>query len=599
MKYFDKILKTMSSRVALFYILVVIGIAAELMSLSYLIGDNSTFRLRTVIYLSDGAVLLLFYWFCAPRLRWLSLPMVWLVSLFVLANVLYFRYWNDLIPLQSIFVANNYNSFVFRSIWPLFRPEDSLYPAVPILATILYFVIRPSKDPSLKLKSKLLMVAFTVALYALGFYLSVNSVRHWHQIVGYPEMPVKDIIANRYGHDSTQFGMWKNNGLCGFIITQIINYPDDTVIDLDERQKVSTQKFIDERRLAAADSTCLVHNRGKNLVFIIVESLNSWTIGKTYGDRRLTPVLSSLVESDSVISCLSMLAQINDGGSSDGQLIYNTGLLPLLNGVVAQTFAQNRFPSLAEAIRPASSAEFIVESANVYNHRMTSQAFGYEAIHDLDSLHAVGWDKTLKGADDAVLDYAFDRITTMPQPFIAEITTLSMHYPFEIEGFEPVEWIDSIAPDDYYLNHYLQTVHYTDAAIGRFLARLKASDLADNTIVVIASDHDEIAAQRTVSETSPVDSPIAFIVLGAGVTKHLDRPMGQVDVFPTLLDVMGVGREQYYWRGLGESVLSDSVDAAISRTGRLAGNPDKQTELRLRRMFELSDTLIRSNYFAN
>ena len=75
--------------------------------------------------------------------------------------------------------------------------------------------------------------------------------------------------------------------------------------------------------------------------------------------------------------------------------------------------------------------------------------------------------------------------------------------------------------------------------------------------------------------------------------------MGQVDVFPTLLDVMGVGREQYYWRGLGESVLSDSVDAAISRTGRLAGNPDKQTELRLRRMFELSDTLIRSNYFAN
>ena len=294
-----------------------------------------------------------------------------------------------------------------------------------------------------------------------------------------------------------------------------------------------------------------------------------------------------------------MLAQINDGGSSDGQLIYNTGLLPLLNGVVAQTFAQNRFPSLAEAIRPASSAEFIVESANVYNHRMTSQAFGYEAIHDLDSLHAVGWDKTLKGADDAVLDYAFDRISAMPQPFFAEITTLSMHYPFEIEGFEPVEWIDSIAPDDYYLNHYLQTVHYTDAAIGRFLARLKASDLADNTIVVIASDHDEIAAQRTASETSPVDSPIAFIVLGAGVTKHLDRPMGQVDVFPTLLDVMGVGREQYYWRGLGESVLSGSVDAAISRTGRLAGSPDKQTELRLRRMFELSDTLIRSNYFAN
>lgn len=568
------------------------------MLMSFIINDNSTFRLRTVMYLADAAVLLSFYWLCAPRLRWISLPVLWLISLFVLANVLYFRYWGDLMPLSSIFTANNYNDFVLKSIPSLFTWQDTLFIILPLCVTCAYILLKPQNAPSLRPIVKSSFIICSLALYGLGFCLSVNSTRHWHQIVGHPDMPVGTIISERFGRNSTQFGMWKHNGLCGFLITQILNYPDTTPLKLNDHELASLKEFIEFKASTSCDSLILTDNRGKNLIFIIVESLNAWTINKNYGGHQLTPVLTSLVNSHDAISSTSMHAQINDGGSSDGQLIYNTGLLPLINGVAAQSHVSNRYPSIADALQPAFSAEFIVESASVYNHRQTSRAFSYDVIFDRDSLLTAGWDSETKGDDDAVLEYAFNKIQRMPQPFFAEITTLSMHYPFDIHGFKLVEWIDSVAPNDYYLNHYLQTVHYTDAAIGRFLAKLADSPLADNTVVVIASDHDETTSQRNNNESVNSDTPIVLIILGTGVTKHIESPIGQVDVFPTILDVMGVSHAQYPWRGLGSSILSNKKTATISRTGQLVGDADAHHEKLLRRAFNVSDSLIRSDFFS-
>lgn len=582
----------------IFILIAILGLASMMMILSYIIGDNSSFKLRALLYLSDSALLLCFYWFCSPRLRCLSFPVVWIIALFLLANSLYSHYWGDLIPLSSVFIANNYNQFLLNSIPAVFAWYDSAFLLIPASITFAFIALKPYKAPPFIPSAKGLCLIATILFYALGFYISTDSIRRWHQKSGYPDIPFSTVIANRFGRDSAQFGMWRNNGFCGFIITQMINYPHKEPIALDSGSRRSLQNFIDMKSDEACDSTVLTDNHGKNLIFIIVESLNAWTIGKRYGEHLLTPVLSSLIGSPGCVSSVSMLPQINDGGSSDGQLIYNTGLLPLINGVAAQTYADNVFPSLNSMLRHASSAEFIVENARVYNHRRTSTAFGYDNIHDEDSLLAASLDPADIGYDEAVLSYAFDRISKMPQPFLAEITTLSMHYPFDYIGIEPVSWIDSVAPGNYYLTHYLQTVHYTDAAIGSFLSKLKASPLADNTIVVIASDHDEFTAQRKNSETSDIDYPIVFIATGTGITKNVDIPMGQIDVFPTILDIMGADKAQAPWRGLGTSILSDKLKAAVSRTGRLYGDADSLREAALRRSFTVSDSIIRSDFFA-
>ena len=43
------------------------------------------------------------------------------------------------------------------------------------------------------------------------------------------------------------------------------------------------------------------NNRGKNLVFIVVESLNSSALGHSADGVRMTPVLDSIIASDDVI----------------------------------------------------------------------------------------------------------------------------------------------------------------------------------------------------------------------------------------------------------------------------------------------------------
>ena len=595
MKTISAFIKHLISPEILFILSAIILTAADIMIFSFVIGDDSTFRLRTILYIGDAAVIFAGYWFCRPRCRWIVLPLAWIVAVFLFANALFFRYWGDMFPISSIFDTSNYNRFVFNSIPALLSPTIIAIILIPAIITAIYFALKPAHFGSFSIKTKITAAILTIAFYCLGTFLAINSTLHWRQMTEHPVQSRAEIFSDKFGRISRQYDAWKHNGLIGYVINLICNSSLSSTISLTDSERADIAAYLDTLNRETPNS--ITHNQGKNLVFIIVESLNASVLEVGDSLHRLMPCLSELVRSDSVVSSTEMLAQISDGGSSDGQLIYNTGLLPLVSGVAAQQYGQNDYPSLSKVLRPASSAEFIVESATVYNHRNTSASFGYDVLHDADSLLNAGYNTNESGDDDAVLSYAFERMLSMAQPFFVEITTLSMHFPFDIVGFEPAEWIDSldVSPS---AKRYCQTTHYTDAAIGRFLSRLQDSPLADNTIVVIASDHDCNPDNIIDHDDMTVDFPIVFIALGTGVTHHHDRPMGQIDVFPTILDIMGVEHEAGQWRGLGRSILSGRQTGAISRLGRVAGNPDKEDLERINRAFTVSDTLIRSNYFA-
>lgn len=584
-----------SKNLIIFYIIAVLSLACEFFQLSVIVGDFSPVKQRVILYIADAMLLTFFYWFCSGKWRCITLVWIWFISLFVLANVMYFRYWGDMIPLMSVFETSNYNSFVFNSIVPLFKLGDLSFICLPVVATVAYKLLHVSDAECVKIADSFMLTMIIVAFYVLTYCLSLNGLRKWQKEIDMPVFTMSEIFQNRMDRNSTQIDIWISNGFTAYMVNQIINYPDRNAIELDAADRKSLQDLIDSKLISDNDSIILADNNGKNLIFIIVESLNAWTIGKTYNGHELMPNLTALLESEGTVSCLKVAAQINDGGSSDGQLIYNTGLLPLLSGVAAQIYGTNDYPSLCKVLKPKSSAEFIVENANVYNHRQTSKSFGYDMLYDESALKTSNYDKSEIGGDEAVLGFAFDEILKMEQPFVAEITTLSMHYPFFIEGFEPQDWIDSLNIDNDYLKNYLQTVHYTDAAIGRFIGQIKESKLADNTVIVIASDHDEGVEKRQ-SENAAVESDIVFIATGTGITKTVDFPIGQVDVFPTVLDIMGAGAGS--WRGLGESALRNHPRAAISRQGHLKGEVDEQKESRLRRISSASDSLIRSDYWA-
>ena len=141
--------------------------------------------------------------------------------------------------------------------------------------------------------------------------------------------------------------------------------------------------------------------------------------------------------------------------------------------------------------------------------------------------------------DRALFELVADTIIHMRQPFLAEVITLGMHYPFEDNNLQVPQWLSDAELDDKHQHNYLKTLWGFDSALGSFIADLKHSGMYDNTVLVLASDHDLDVGKRK------SDGRITFVAANTGRTERIDRPVGQIDIFPTVVEIMDLEG----WRG--------------------------------------------------
>ena len=189
------------------------------------------------------------------------------------------------------------------------------------------------------------------------------------------------------------------------------------------------------------------------------------------------------------------------------------------------------------------------------------------------------------------------QIASLPQPFMAEITTLSMHFPFNDSGVKRVGWIDSLTDVESIERDYMQMVHYFDAQLGIFLKRLSRSGLSDNTVVVLASDHDQVTSADRPLVNNHDTLPIAFIATNTGITANISRAVGQIDIYPAIVQIMG-GDGEALRHALGVSIFNEANKSSVDRYGRLHGRSSSELDSLKAAAWQISDLLIRSDYFA-
>ena len=94
---------------------------------------------------------------------------------------------------------------------------------------------------------------------------------------------------------------------------------------------------------------------------------------------------------------------------------------------------------------------------------------------------------------------------------------------------------------------YLACITFVDAQLGRILDSLEASGHADDTVIVLWSDHGfhlgekEITGKNTLWERS-TRVPLIFAGPGATVGAKCDEAVELLDVFPTLCDLAGLSK---------------------------------------------------------
>ena len=495
------------------------------------------------ISLANALLLLAPYWLLRRRWRWLVWIPLTLLTVWCLMQVCYCRAYDDLMPWQSLTLTQNVNSTLAATTLSLLRWQDLLILVPYLLLVVVCLLGRRTREDCERIRPFLLSLAGCLLLSLAGYLVKGEN------------------YEKRFLHNFSNRGYFAQNGMIpygAFSLYQAL-FNNHKVTD-EERAMVD--RFLAEDCPNYTDNTYSADGR-RNLVLIIVESLHTWPIGMQVDGREVTPVMNSLVAGDSVVYAPHVLFQTSHGHSSDAHFIYNTGLLPLRDGVVAVHHGDGPYPTLAAALPGYDCREIICTPGVNWNQNVTARTYGFDTLYTREHLAAAL--KRQGNIDDAALvDYAGGLLPSLHQPFFLEMVTMTMHAPYT-DGKLPPSWITTSDTLNAEARGYLNCVHLTDSCIGVFINDLQRHGLAGNTVLAIVSDHTQLYRNRVMGisdyDAVPDDWGIPLIIAGCDTTLRYDAVIGQVDVYPTLLDVMGANA--YPWKGLGHSILRYPVAGAI------------------------------------
>jgi N-sulfoglucosamine sulfohydrolase len=177
--------------------------------------------------------------------------------------------------------------------------------------------------------------------------------------------------------------------------------------------------------------------------------------------------------------------------------------------------------------------------------------------HEADPASLTGYDEILDDSvhgDESSADCAAEFLTNPPdRPFFLSVGFFVTHRDFPEPGDQEDERYvmpPPIFPDTLETRRdfacYQAAARKLDDYMGRVFDALKKSSVADNTVVICTADHG-IAFPKMKCELRDHGIGVMFIMKGPGIEpgRVSDALLSQVDVFPTLCDMIGIDRPDW------------------------------------------------------
>ncbi len=580
-----------------FYALSVLIIALQLAIYGFgSILSNSCVNLHNIVYLvrcvTDGLLLSLPVLILSPRYKRLGWILIWLMTLFVIVQMMYFQTYEDVMPFTSFIMFENLDLVLFRSAIASFNLSQAVVLAFPIIGMVIYYKFISKKLKQEPNNWRLNRVIISLVMLFSVFLVLFQSWNNYRQEKG----RTTNSYWGRYTETRGSVCYFNLNGFVPYLIYNICaTLNEDSQISENDKREI--KRFLKKNNCAGDNESQLFSNNNKNLILIIVESLNSWVIGQKIDGREVCPNLNSYCKLDGSLVALRMQPQVKDGRSSDGHFMYNVGLLPLRDGVTTVLRGDVKYPSLAKALKGYKAVDINCDSQNMWNQMEFGKNIGFKKIY-----HCTKIQEMLKQEDswikDAEMFKASEKILSkLEQPFYAQLVTIAMHQPYTTLIVPPT-WISKSNEYTQEVRNYLETVHYFDNSLGKFIESIKKMGIYDNSVIAILSDHNELDLNKVEgrAEKQAGDSDCAFVVLNAGTTIEYKDIIGQIDVYPTLIDVMGAN--DYSWKGVGNSILrTPKVASAAINSEKIVGNVNLSLVKKQRKAWKICDKIIRYRYF--
>lgn len=527
--------------------------------------------------------------YALTRCRWAQIVVMALLDVLLVANLMYFRTYYSAIPASSYLEAGNLADFK-ASVTDSLRWADIVLPLITIATAVMAFRYKTTKRQPLTAVLKWWaapLAGFALLLTGVnlckgGFHKSLRSVRQ---------------SAYLCSADAPIFSVF---GCIWYDIT-------DAAEPITPEKQAEIERWLaSQPKHQPADS---VTEKRSNLLIVFAESLESWVLEKKVDGKEITPCLNRLLKEKSTLYAPNVLTQVKGGRPIDAQLMICSGLLPLMSGTYSSLYYDNTFYTLQKAMRGLKHSRsylLTIDKVSTWNQGAVARSFGTDTIisyHDFKMTEAFGTHKRI--GDASFFQQCREKIERGEvwkpgESVYMQFVTYSGHAPFKLPDHLRSITFPASIPEK--AADYMTTAHYTDKAIGDFVAYLKTLPQYKETIVVIVGDHEGLASYRQELVGNPAcrglvsDKQLTpFIVLNSPVGMRYDKFMGQIDIYPTLLNLMQL--DAYRWHGLGQSILDPRKQGvAVGSVMNVEGTgSDKEVE-RLKEAHTVSDYMLRYDW---
>lgn len=527
------------------------------------------FMQQLILFINPLSFLLVIYgislFFKSVKVRNRYLLITSSILAFILyANVAFYRFFSDFITLPVLFQTSNFGDLGASA-------AESIY-----FTDVLYFIDVILLFVAMKWLPNAKEAAIVKPAYRRAYFVLAAAILFLN--LGLAETERPQLLTRSFDREL----LVKNIGTYNYhvydIYIQSKSHAKRALADGSELVEVNNYVRSNQ---AKPNDEMFGTAEGKNLIIVTLESLQTFAVNEEMNGEVVTPFLNELSKDKDTFYFPNFYHQTGLGKTSDSEFLVENGLYPLGNSAVFFTHSGNTYNSMAERLGEKGYFTNVMHANNksFWNRDMMYDALNIEEFYDVESYdiaegQAVNWGMK----DIPFMEQSVDHMAEMPQPFYSRLLTLTNHFPFHLD--EEDKLIPEFDSNSGTLNRYFQTVRYTDEAVKALFEDLKEKGLYENSIIMmygdhygISENHNEAMGQYLGKEVTPFESaqlqrvPMFIHIPGSNQGEVVEDVVGQIDIRPTLLHLLGV--ETSKDMQLGADVFSkDHEEFIVFRDGR-------------------------------
>ncbi len=490
---------------------------------------------------------------------WLMSIINALLSTWIFANILYYREFSDFITFNVIKGSSSASGNLSTSLAQIIRPSDFfvyLDVVVIIIVLLAHWIRVDMRYFKRRYAATITMIGLALFGANLGMAYSDRS----------------QLLTRTFDNNY----IVKYLGIEFYTIYDGVKTTHNSAVRAEATAKdLNPVKSFIQKHYASPNISYYGKLKGKNVVIIHLESFQQWLLDYKVKGKEVTPTLNSLYHSSDTIAFDNFFNQVGQGKTSDAEMMLENSLFGLPEGSAMTTNGTtNTFqsaPALLSQKLGYTTASFHGDVPSFWNRDNAYKSFGYQYFFSKEYYPSVKDDVVGYGIKDKIfLKSSMYYLQQLPQPFYAKLITVTNHYPYILDKKNTD--FPSLKTGDDTVDPYVQTAHYLDESVKELINYLDKTGLRKNTVLILYGDHYGISnnhkaaiakilgKKKVTNYDLAMWQKVPFMInyeglSSMGVTTGINHTYGgEIDVLPTLEDLLGISSKKYIQ--FGQDLLS-------------------------------------------